>query len=81
MPPNPALDPIKAFVRQHGGSWPAWAFKLPRTCRRAPVCFAARPTPDRVFCLESKMHAPGRRFVVVARDWDAAYYRLKVLLS
>ena len=79
MPPNPALDPTKAFVRQHGGSWPAWAFKLPRAPQaRVPV---ERPTPDRVFCLESKMRTPGRRFVVVARDWSAAFERLGVLLS
>ena len=81
MPPNPALDPIKAFVRQHGGSWPAWAFKLPRACRRAPVCFAARPTPDRVFVITPNELAPGRRFAVVARDWNAAFERLGVLLS
>jgi len=78
MPPNPALDPIKAFVRQHGGAWPTWAFKPTRPARRTP---AERRTPDRVFSLEHKMRAPGRRFAVVAQDWNAAYDRLGVLLS
>jgi len=73
MPPNPALVPIKAFVRQHGGAWPAWAFKPTRPARRT--------TPNRVFVITPEQLAPGRRFVVVAQDWNAAFDRLGVLLS
>lgn len=76
MPPNPALLPIKAFVRQHGGQWPARAFNPPRTPRQRGVV-----QPDRVYVIEPKMLAPGRRFALVARDWDAAYQRLSTLLS
>jgi hypothetical protein len=34
-----------------------------------------------VYVIEPKMLAPGRRFALVARDWDAAYQRLSTLLS
>jgi len=73
MTPNLDLTPIKQYVRQHGGWGKRFAPAQPLP--------AADETGNRVFLIEPKILASGRRFAVVARNWEAAHDRLNLLMS
>ena len=77
MAHNPVLDPVKAYVRKHGGTWPRYAFNL----RPEPRKPEDLPVPDRVYVVEPDALAAGRRFAVVASSWCAAVQRVNLLVS
>jgi len=77
---NPVLDPVKAYIRKRGGSWPRYAFNPPNAPRAAPSPGEAAPA-NRVFVVEPDALAAGRRFAVVAPSWCAAVQRVNLQVS